>query len=317
MRHHGGGLRPAVISLIAFAALTVASPVPAAAAAHKPACGAARQAFPLHAAAAHAKASCGQHVSDLQWLLHGGRPYVFRQAKPTFKPRPNGAYGARTKSAVLAIKYRIGYPTKGQCGAKTTLLRDTTTRYFFYVLEGKAKRPTCWVALAAERVKGAVRTGPTKTALAVKQLELSQLGVHEIPDGSNRGPRISFASAGYGPYQGSTGAYGEAWCASFAEYALIRIAGHGFGSINDAYVPTIAAWAQQRNLLAAKPKVGSFVIFLSADLRLVNAFHIGYVIKTTASGVETVEGNEGNAVREVWRSFAGNHMVYVNVPGVA
>jgi hypothetical protein len=53
---------------------------------------AARDVFPLH------PGSQGQHVKDLQWLLHGGRPYVFRQVKPTFKPAPNGAYGARTKA---------------------------------------------------------------------------------------------------------------------------------------------------------------------------------------------------------------------------
>lgn len=267
--------------------------------------------FPLHAG------SCGQHVADLQWLLHGGKPYVFHQVKPTFKGKPNGSYGAHTKHDVLVVKYRIGYPKLGQCGAKTTLIRDTTTRYFFYLLEGKAKRPTCWVALAAQRVKGTVRTGATSNALRIQALEVSQLGIHEIPDGSNDGPRISYAAGGFGPYQGSTGAYGAAWCASFADWALIQITGHGFGSANNAYVPTIADWAQRNNLLAATPRVGSFVVFLSANLQLVNAFHIGYVVRVTATGVQTVEGNEGNAVREVFRTFADNHMVYVNVPGVA
>jgi hypothetical protein len=306
---HRGGLPPAITALLAAAAAFLA-PVPAVAA-HRPACPTVRQQFPLHAG------SCGQHVADLQWVLGGHRPYVFRQVKPTFKGKPNGSYGARTKHDVLAMKYRIGYPAKGQCGAKTTLLRDTTSRYFFFILEGKAKRPTCWVALAAERVKGAVRVGPTVAALRIKQLELSQLGVHEIPDGSNRGPRISYTSGGYGPYQGSTGAFGEAWCASFANWALKQVTGHIIPAALPAYVPSIAEWAQARNLLAAKPKVGSFVIFLSSNLQLVNAFHIGYVIHVTGTGLETVEGNEGNAVREVWRPFAGNHMVYVNVPGVA
>jgi hypothetical protein len=309
-----GGLLPALIALLAAAAAAFLAPVPAVAA-HRLACPTVRQQFPLHAG------SCGQHVADLQWILGGHRPYVFRQVKPTFKGKPNGSYGARTKHDVLAMKYRVGYPAKGQCGAKTTLLRDTTSRYFFFILEGKAKRPTCWVGLAAERVKGAVRTGPTRTALAIQKLEVAQLGVAEQPgDGrynTNRGPRISYSSAGYGPYQGSTGAYDEAWCASFAEWALIRVTGHGFGSTNDAYVPTIAEYAQARNLLAAKPRVGSFVIFLSSNLQLVNAFHIGYVVRVTATGVQTIEGNEGNAVREVWRAYAANHMVYVNVPGVA
>lgn len=267
--------------------------------------------FPLHAG------SQGQHIADLQWLLGGHKPYVFSQVKPTFKGKPNGSYGARTKSAVLAMKFRIGYPKIGQCGAKTTLLRDTTTRYFFAILEGHAVRPRCWVALAAERVKGLVRLGATDAALKIQALEVSQLGIQEQPDGSNRGPRISFTSQGFGPYQGSTGAYAAAWCASFAQWALKAVTGHTMPAALPAYVPSIADWAHQHNYLAAKPKVGSFVIFLSPDLRLVNAFHIGYVVRVTASGIQTVEGNYANGVHEVWRPFDSNRMVYVDVPGVA
>jgi hypothetical protein len=153
--------------------------------------------------------------------------------------------------------------------------------------------------------------------LEIQKLEVSQLGTREIPDGSNRGPRISYAAAGYGPYQGATGAYGLAWCASFGTWALKSVTGHGFGSANDAYVPAIAEYAHAHNFLGAKPRVGSFVVFLSANLQLVNAFHIGYVVRVTASGVQTIEGNAGNAVREVWRPFDSNRMVYVNVPGVS
>jgi hypothetical protein len=316
-----GRLRIAALALLAcLVAVMLAfgdGPSVSIAAAATPKCSTARQAFPLHAKTAHSAASCGQHVADLQWLLHGGKPYVFTQVKPTFKGKPNGSYGAITKSAVIAMKFRIGYPKLNECGAKTTLLRDTTTRYFFSILEGHAVRPRCWVALAAERVKGAIRTGATTTALAIQRLEVSQLGVQEQPDGSNRGPRISFTSGGFGPYQGSTGAWGAAWCASFAQWALRSVTGHGMPAPLPAYVPSIAAWAHEHNYLAAKPKVGSFVIFLSPDLQLVNAFHIGYVVRVTASGVQTVEGNYANGVHEVFRTFASNRMVYVDVPGIA
>ena len=298
--------------------LTVAATIAAAAIAATPAATAAHRndQLPLHAG------SAGQRVADLQWLLGGHKPYAFTQVHPTFKGKPNGSYGARTKHAVIAMKFRVGYPKQGQCGAKTTLLRDTTTRYFFSILEGRAPRPRCWVALAAERVKGLVRPGASTAALTIQRLEVSQLGVHEIPDGSNLGPCISttcrIGSLGlFGPYQGSTGAYGAAWCASFAQWALKSVTGHTIPAALPAYVPSIAEWAQQHNYLAAKPKVGSFVIFLSSDLRLVNAFHIGYVVRVTASGVQTVEGNYANGVHEVWRPFAANPMVYVDVPGVA
>jgi len=297
-----GRRKPALIALAALAVVLAPSGAHAAVR---------HDTFPLHAG------SNGQRVQDLQWLLGGHRPYVFTQVKPTFKFKPNGAYGARTKSAVIAMKYRVGYPKLGQCGSKTTLLRDTTTRYFFAILEGKALRPRCWVALAAQRVKGLVRVGATDTALKIQALEVLQLGVQEVPDGSNRGPRISFTANGFGPYQGSTGAYGAAWCASFAQWALKSVTGHTMPAPLPAYVPSIAAWAQAHNYLAAKPKVGAFVIFLSPDLQLVNAFHIGYIVRVTASGVQTVEGNYADGVHEVWRPFDANPMVYVDVPGVA
>jgi hypothetical protein len=304
-------------------ALTFGAKVPAAHAATT--CSTARQSFPLHAKTTHSKASCGENVAALQWLLHGGKPFALKQAKPTFKGEPNGSYGAITKHAVLAMKFRVGYPAKGQCKAKTSLLTDTTTRYFFFILENKAKRPLCWVGLAAARVKGAIREGQSDAATKIKAFELSQLGVHESPYASNRGPCISYTcSLGghlFGPYQGSTGAYGLAWCASFGDYAMKRIVGHGFGSSNDAYVPTIALYARDHGWLAAKPKAGSFVVFLSASYTLGSAYHIGFVVKVTASGVQTIEGNAGDAygggVHEVWRSFSGNRMVYLDFPGVA
>lgn len=279
-------------------------------------------AYPLHAGP---HASYGQRVQDLQWLLQPRVPRqnVFKAVRGTFLWVPNGYFGARTKHAVVAYKFRIGYPKAGECGEpkSRTLIQPTAGADLFAFIRGTKTRPRCWVALAAERVKGVVREGATANARAIQLLEVAQLGVHEIPDGSNRGPCISTVCSHdgdlEGPYQGSTGAFGAAWCASFADWALITITGHGFGSANNAYVPTIAEYAQARNWLAAKPKVGSFVIFLSNDLLLVNAFHIGYVVRVTASGIQTVEGNYANAVHEVFRDFNSNHMLYVNVPGVA
>ena len=170
---------------------------------------------------------------------------------------------------------------------------------------------------AASDAKARKGVAIAKRMVRYARQELSR-GVHEIPDGSNRGPRISYQARGYGPYQGSTGAYGEPWCASFGDWALKRIAGHGFGSTNDAYVPTIAEYAQQHGWLQAKPRVGAFVVFLTAAGQLGSAYHIGYVIRLVgSSGVMTVEGNAGNAVREVYRTFNSYHMVYVYLPGLA
>jgi hypothetical protein len=278
------------------------------------------QNWPLHPGTRTVRGSCGKRVKDLQWELGGHKPYAMHQAKPTFKAKPNGLYGARTKAAVLAMKFRLGYPKAGQCGFKRTLLVPTVTPWFLKLLRNEVKRSTCWIGLAAARVERAIRTGVTVNARFVQTLELSQLGTEEDPPRSNRGYRISYGGFG-GPYQGSTGAFGQAWCASFQTWALKLLLHHGFGSANDAYVPTIAEYARARGWLSAKPKFGSFVVFLSANYSLVNAFHIGFVVRVTASGIQTIEGNAtdayGGGVHEIWRPFASNRMVYVNVPGLA
>ena len=271
----------------------------------------ARDSFPLH------PHSSGPRVAGLQWLLGGHRPNVFNKVKPTFRHRPNGFWGPRTTSALNRYRYRIGYPGKGQCGSRVNMwAASKATGYLFNLLKGKAKRPICWVGLAAKRVKGAVRPGATAAALAIQKLEVEQLGVAEQPLGSNRGCRISYTCDGFGPYQGATGAYGAAWCASFQQWAFMNRAPDGRFADDSAYVPYIADWAQRHNFLVAKPRVGSLVVFLNPDRLLVNAYHIGYVVRVTASGVQTVEGNYSDGVHEVWRPYS-TPMVYVDIPGVS
>ena len=264
--------------------------------------------LPLHAG------SYGERVAGLQWLLAGHRPNVFTKVKPTFRGKPNGALGARTKHAIVAYKFRIGYPGRGQCGARMTLLVPTAGHLFFDLLEGKRQRPICWVALAQQRVQLVV-PGASRAALAIKALELSQLGVREVPDGSNRGPCISFtcrlgALGAFGPYQGATGQFGAAWCASFQQWAF-NAQGPGTFADRSAGVLYIESWAQKHGYLNAKAKVGSLVAFLD------DGGHIGYVTKVLASGYVTVEGNEGNAVKQVYHPWNDRLRVFIDIPGVA
>lgn len=259
--------------------------------------------YPLHAG------SHGQRVQDLQWLLGGHRPYVFSKVKPTYRWKPNGAYGARTKHAVKAMKYRIGYPAAGQCSHKRSTVTDTAGSTFTLILEGKLQRPICWVAVAQLRIQ-LVEPGVSPAAWKIKELELSQLGTAEIPAGSNRGPRISYTSAGYGPYQGATGAFGLAWCASFQQWAFSTVTGATFAD-RSAGVLYIEAWAQRHGYLNAKAKVGSLVAFLD------DGGHIGYVSKVLASGYVALEGNSGDAVRQVFHPWNYRLRVFINIPGVA
>lgn len=274
-------------------------------------------AFPLHPGTKTVKASAGPRVKDIQWLLAGHKPNVFTKIKPTYNNRkPNGFFGAYTTHAVLAYKYRLGYPKKGECGETKTFLIPTVQPYFFALLEGKQKRSICWVSLAAARVKQVV-PGSTVAALDIKNLELLQLGVQEQPLGSNRGCRISYTCAGYGPYQGATGAFGLAWCASLQQWAYMHKAPGGRFANNSAYTPYIAQWGKDHNFLNAKPRVGALVIFLTHGGVLVDAFHMGYVVKVTASGYVTIEGNYADSVREVFHTIGDIPAVFIYIPGVA
>lgn len=111
---------------------------------------------------------------------------------------------------------------------------------------------------------------------------LSQVGVHEIPWGSNSGPQVRV-------YQSVTGGYNAPWCASFVSWALVQAGYHG----------TVSAWAWDWAtigtpvpLIAAKP--GDIVPFN------IGSGHVGIYLSQSNGMVKTVDGNTSDqvAVRE-------------------
>lgn len=273
-----------------------------------------RDAWPLH------PGSKGQRVADLQFLLGGHGPYVFSQVKPTFKGKPNASFGARTKSADLAMKWRIGYPRAGQCGAKGDMLVASTGPKFFAILEGKQTRPACWVALAAARLK-AINTGPTQLALQIRSYEvhLVTLGIRESPDGSNRGPAISRAAYGVPALQSATGAYGAAWCVS-TQQTVLKTIGYGTFADDTAGVYYAVDWAAKRSLLSAKPKIGALVAFIdydSAGHRIAGTGHLGFVSAVQASSFSYIAGNDGNGVREHTIPDGSRSYAFIYLPRLA
>jgi hypothetical protein len=180
--------------------------------------------------------------------------------------------------------------------------------YFVALLRGQKKRPASWVALAAARLK-ATSPGATKYALAIRVLELSQLGTAESPLGSNRGYRISYGGRG-GPYQASTEAFGAAWCVSFQQWAVHLITGSYFAD-RTAGVFYAASWFAHRNLLHARPKVGAIVMFMDG------LGHMGFVVKVTASGFVSTEGNASNRVLERFHTLGDRRPVFGYLPGIA
>lgn len=281
---------------------------------------------PAHAAKKRADAwdlhpgSRGPRVETLQWLLGGHKPYVFSQVKPTFKFGPNGSFGARTTSADIAMKYRIGYPRAGQCGSKGDLVVASTGPQFFAILEGKQTRPACWVALAAARVK-AINTGPTDLALRVKAYEvhLVELGIREEPNGSNRGPAISYPALGIPALQSATGAYGAAWCVS-TQQTVLKTVGYGTFAGDTAGVYSAVDYAAARNWLSAKPKIGALVAFIdynSAGQRISGTGHMGFVVAVQANSFTYIAGNDSNAVREHTIPDGSRSYAFIYLPKLA
>jgi hypothetical protein len=312
MRTPPGGLRPALLALfaalLAFVALGLTAPTAGAAKCN--------DRWELH------PGSCGQRVDDLQWLLAGHRPNVFTEVKPTFKHPPNGAYGARTKSAVTAYKYRIGYPRKGQCGAKADLVNPNVGPQFFAILRGQQKRPPCWVALVSGRLKAIQAGQPTARTVAWKALLIGWLGIDEQPVGSNRGPCISSSCTRAGhtfTIQASTGAYGAAWCVS-TQQAAAAIVGYGHFADDTAGVYYAADYYARRNLVFAKPKIGSLVAFItynSRGQRVPGTGHMGFVVAVQANSFTYIAGNDSNGVREHTIPDGSRPYLFIRLPGVA
>lgn len=253
--------------------------------------------------------SAGANVCQAKYLLRDPRPKqnVFTKIKGTYK----GAQCARDKSAgyfgkafgksVVQYKYRLGYPK--------AFVKPVVGRYFIALLRGKKHRPATWIALAATRLK-ATEPGVSPMAQKIRTILQSQLGTYEYPYGSNRGPKISFPVSSLPSYQSTTGAYGAAWCVSFTQW-VFKQAGYGYFADRTAGVFYAVGWANRRGYLHARPKVGSIVAFMEGQ------GHMGTVVKITASGFVSIEGNASNRVLERYHWLGDRRPVFIYLPGVA
>jgi hypothetical protein len=249
----------------------------------------------------------GQRVAGLQWLLSGGRPSAYGGVRTLSRADVDGHFGQRTADAVVEMKRRLGWPDAA--------LKPVAGRDLFEILTGKRARPLGWInratkRLAAEKEITADRAS-TDCARQLIATEQAEIGVHEIPDGSNDSPRIRV-------YQSVTGAFRAPWCASFQMWAL-RVARLGFpktawaGAIADdsAGVFYIVQWARAHGWLRATPKPGYLVAFVD------HLGHIGLVERVFYSGFNSLEGNASNQVLRRFHPFGGRPTVFIRIPGCA
>lgn len=245
----------------------------------------------------------GKRVAGLQWILGGHRPSHFHIR--AYRRPVNGRYDLATAHAVRNMKYRLGWPARNVQGS-------TAGPFFFNVLTGKVNRPTVYFQRVQRRVAALkriaaerARTGCARKVIADARAEL---GVYEIPDGSNDGPRVRY-------YQAATGAYRAPWCVSFVQkmFGLARVGSpHAWaGAIadNSAGAFYVASWAQAHGWLRAIPKPAFIVVFRD------HLGHAAIVSRVTSSGFWEIGGNESNAVHERFHTFGERPTVFVAVPG--
>jgi PKD repeat protein len=155
------------------------------------------------------------------------------------------------------------------------------------------------LGLTATAAPDAHAATTSERIVSLARAELAR-GVHEVPEGSNRGARIrTYGEATVGHY------YPAPWCAYFVSY-IARKAGApiGAGGRGLGYVPYIRAWAKQTGRFTKSPRPGYLIVFPQ---------HVG-IVETVASNhtLTTIEGNSGNAVRRRFRGW-GEAMGYVRL----
>lgn len=112
---------------------------------------------------------------------------------------------------------------------------------------------------------------------------LSQVGVHEVPWGSNSGAQVRV-------YESSTGGYGEPWCASFRSWGLQECGYKGPVSAMAWAFDNIGVRISDGSLHIANAQVGDAVTFE------IGTGHIGTYLSHDSVNVKTVDGNTSDAV---------------------
>jgi hypothetical protein len=236
-------------------------------------------------------------AAAMAYALEGHRPSVYRTSVRSFPFKPNGLYGPHTVAAVRNAKRRLGFP----------VVNGVAGRDFLLILEGKRPRPIGYLVRAGKRTKATVplRKPLSSCVSRLISVEKHELGVLEHPFGSNDGPRVHV-------YQSATGVYRQAWCMSFQVWA---VTGVDLGNVleHTAGVYEETRWAKSRGLLHALPKVGSLVLF--QDWGRPNGGHAGLVVKITAHGFVSIEGNASNGVRERYHLVGDRDPLFLWLPG--
>lgn len=225
----------------------------------------------------------GPRVCNLQWLLKGHKPSIHPHLK-TYHGPLDCHFGPHTGKAVRRMKFLLGFPKSYLHGRRGRI----AGAYFHALLvDKKVKRPIAWIARAAKRQARIRRYATSATACQrrIVSYARSQIGVTEVPLGSNWGPRVAM-------YQSVTGAYHAPWCVSFAQWVLWRshkgpIANRTAGAVY------LRNWAYSHGLLRSHPEPGTIAVWIYSEQ------HASIVESVNGSRYTTVDGNWADRVMRV------------------
>ncbi len=126
--------------------------------------------------------------------------------------------------------------------------------------------------------------------LVAKTLEVAaqNVGVREVPLGSNRGPQVEkiLRSCGLGP--------GNPWCLAFCYYCA-HTASEALGIPNpllrSGYCPYLSAWSKEEGVLFTQPQAGDVFLLYGRTRGAYRAHHAGLVAEVAGGRYGTIEGN--------------------------
>jgi hypothetical protein len=257
------------------------------------------------------RGSVGKQVLAFKWIASGHDPSHYRSLIHYRLPKGDQC-GRRCVKVILDIRWLLGEPQKydPRCKCRPAK-RPRFTREMYLILTGAKKRPLGWIgrenarlAIIHAKIRAQSRAEATSCAqLLVKNArhELA-LGVHEIPSGSNSGPRVRLyqAATTYGRGGRSYFPWCMAWVNFIARETGITASGHlgspfhltganmftpGPIAYGTACVFCAFNWAQRLGWLRARPVVGAIVLYMT------NQGHTELVVGVTSSGFQTIGGN--------------------------
>jgi hypothetical protein len=193
-------------------------------------------------------------------------------------------FGASMYSAVRSFQAHHVGPTGHPLDEDGIVGPDT-----LYALQHPNHDPTLRYTAPGWRWEPSAARGAVVPAL---RAAVGEVGNHEEPDGSNRGPAID-----------KYGQDGQPWCAFFVSWCYGFVdGGSPFGTIGSAY--KLQEWARLNGRLllgdaGAMPQPGDLFIILRSDFH----GHTGLIGGMADDGMSvlSIEGNCSNAVRGMVR----------------